>query len=116
MPSLGSPPPGVHPPTIQTLVKYGLDTESWLALLKSQNWQCPICRRSNQRWTIDHEHVYGWKKMIPGERRRYVRGILCVRCNWKIVNSIESAETIQRVADYLKVYEARRDGRAEWPQ
>lgn len=100
---------GVTPPSERTCARYGMDVDGWLALAAAQNWVCPICLRKKRTYNIDHEHVPGWGKMPPEQRRRYVRGLLCVHCNWKVVHSRLSAVQAQRIAAYLAAYEERRD-------
>lgn len=100
---------GIKVPTARTLAKYGIDSRTWLELLALQGWACPICTRRYTNWNVDHEHVPGWKGMPPEEKRRYVRGVLCIRCNWKFVHSTIPADMAQRIATYLANYEARRD-------
>lgn len=99
----------IRPPTAATLRRYGLTAGDWLALLKAQGWVCPICTRRVVSWNVDHHHLPGWKLLPPELRRRYVRGVLCVRCNYRLVHSTIDAETAQRVADYVRAFEARRD-------
>jgi Recombination endonuclease VII len=102
---------GIRLPTSRTLNVYGLTLDEWLGLLAGQGWKCPACERA--AWSVllntDHEHVPGWKNLPPEERKRFVRGVLCARCNHRLVNSRLPASTSQRITDYLKAYEARRD-------
>jgi hypothetical protein len=101
---------GIRAPTPATLRRYGLTADKWLRLLKTQGWCCPICRRgSGVIWNTDHEHVSGWKALPPKERAKFVRGVLCAGCNYQAVDSRMSAATSQRVTDYLRAYEKRRD-------
>lgn len=101
---------GIRPPTPTTLKRYGLTVEDWLGLLAAQGWKCPIClRRAGLLWNTDHDHVRGWKRMPPEQRRRYVRGVLCAHCNHRRVNSRMSSAEALRIAKYLAAYEARRD-------
>ena len=101
---------GVKLPQQKTVERYGITVDEWLALLHNQGWCCPVCRKhKGVQWTTDHEHVRGWKAMPPEQRRRYVRGILCRHCNWKVVHSRLTAEQARRIATYLEAYEARRD-------
>lgn len=62
---------------------YGFTEEDYNALLVSQNGGCAICARppTNRRLDIDHEHTKGYKGMPGKEKRMYVRGLLCHRCN-----------------------------------
>ena len=98
-------------PTQQTLDKYGLSRGDWLQLLADQGWVCAVCLKDKNRWNTDHEHVAGWAKMPPEERKRYVRGVLCWFCNHKVVGSLRGAETAERIARYFEAYEQRRDAR-----
>ena len=100
---------GVVPPTPATLRRYGLTADEWLALLAGQGWKCPICmRKSGVRFVTDHHHLPGWKNLPAEERKRYTRGVLCLKCNWRRVDSDMSAAEAARIAAYLAAYEARR--------
>ncbi len=100
---------GIKPPTKATLRKYGIDETEWLNFLAMQDWVCAICKKRHYSWNIDHEHVPGWKKMLPERRKRYVRGVLCIHCNWRVIHSNLPAWMARNMADYLEAYEARRD-------
>jgi len=102
---------GVKAPSPATLRRYGITADEWLALLKAQGWRCPVCLKggASTRWNTDHDHVPGWAKRPPEERRRYVRGILCAYCNHRRVNSRMPAAEARRIAEYLEAYETRRD-------
>ena len=100
---------GVKAPTAATLRRYGLTVDDWLRLLKAQGWKCAVCERRVATWNTDHEHVPGWKKMPPDERARYVRGVLCAFCNYRLVPSRLPARAADRIARYLRAYESRRD-------
>ena len=58
-------------------------TLSVIAEMQKQGGVCAICKRvpPSLRLNIDHEHVKGWKKMPPEQRKQYVRGLLCFQCN-----------------------------------
>lgn len=92
-----------------TLRRYGLTELEWLEHLARQGWRCPVCRRRVEQFVTDHEHVKGWAKLPPEDRKRYVRGLLCVYDNYKVVPSRMSAEEAGRMAAYLHDYENRRD-------
>lgn len=93
-----------------TLRRYGLTELEWLELLADQGWRCPICLRRVTQYVTDHEHVKGWKALPPSERKRYVRGVLCVYDNYKVVPSKMTAEEAARMVLYIRQYEERRDG------
>lgn len=102
---------GIKPPSVATLRRYGLTVAEWLTLLRDQGWRCPVCKKSGPgvKWNTDHDHVPGWAKKPPEERKRFVRGVLCAYDNYRRVNSRMSAAEAQAIADYLAAYEARRD-------
>lgn len=102
---------GIKPPGASTLRRYGLTADEWLAFLRDQGWKCAVCMRRTPRWATDHEHVPGWAKKPPHERAKYVRGVLCIHCNWKLVHSSIKASTVENIARYLRAYEARRDSK-----
>lgn len=101
----------IKPPAPRTLARYGLTQPAWAHIVLEQMGRCPVCERLLEGLTtnIDHEHVYRWRHMKPEDRVRYVRGILCARCNWKLVHSTMPSTQAQRIADYLRKYEERRD-------
>jgi hypothetical protein len=100
---------GVTPPAQRTLDTYGISQDEWIALLKAQDWVCPVCLGKDKKWNTDHEHVPGWKHMPPEERKKYVRGVLCFYCNHKRVHSRMPSDMAQRITDYIAAYERRRD-------
>lgn len=71
---------------------------------------CFVCGKMPKtgRLCIDHEHVKGWKKMPPEERKLYVRGLLCWFCNHTYVGRAITIEKSKRVTQYLEGYEARK--------
>jgi Recombination endonuclease VII len=101
---------GATPPAPATLARYGLTSLEWLELFAAQGWKCPICLKpaAEIKTNTDHEHVRGFDKMKPAEKKQYTRGILCAFCNYRRVHSSISAEIAQRIADYIAAYEARR--------
>lgn len=75
------------------LRKYGITEAQKDAILKLQEYQCPICERFLAEQTvpsIDHCHVTG-----------SVRGILCRRCNSALGLFEESPAMLERAAEYL---------------
>jgi hypothetical protein len=100
---------GAHVVTEKTAAKYGVTLEEWLELLAAQGWGCAVCRARRKRLTTDHEHVPGWKGMPAEQRKRYVRGVLCVHCNYRVVHSRLTGVEARRIAEYIEAYEGRRD-------
>jgi hypothetical protein len=90
----------VFPPTQKTLRRYGLNLADWEKLASTQGHVCAICGKlpKSGRLHIDHQHVKGWAKLPPDQRKRFVRGLICFRCNNYAVagNDLASAEAVVR--------------------
>ncbi len=72
---------------------YGITAEEYDQLLNDQDRQCYICKNKprKQRLAVDHDHVTG-----------AVRGLLCTRCNHKLLGAAhDNIEILQRAIDYL---------------
>jgi len=95
-------------PVNKTLNIYGITRYEWLSLLNAQGWRCGCCGKERQLWNIDHEHVKGWKKLSRPERKKFVRGILCWRCNKLVVGSHLTYEESKKITTYLRLYVARK--------
>ena len=100
---------GVTTPAPQTLKRYGMTADEWLALLEAQGWVCPICERdaADLKLVTDHEHARGWAGMADKDKKTYTRGILCSHCNHRKVHSTLSGREALRVALYILAYELR---------
>jgi hypothetical protein len=103
-------------PSAKTLTKYGMTEVHWHNLASLQYFVCGVCGKlpPSGRLHIDHEHVKGWKKLPPDQRRRYVRGLACFRCNSQFMRRGLTLELAKSVVDYLEQYatylqEARHD-------
>lgn len=120
----------IRQPTTGTLLKYGFGMdpyalgptplEDWEELLGLQKGGCGVCHRGHTelpqpkdggppRLNIDHEHVRGWKLLPPIERRRYVRGLCCTRCNHYVLTQFATIELHLEAARYMTEYAARKD-------
>lgn len=76
------------------LRKYGLDADSFDALLRSQGGRCCICatrKPAGKGWAVDHNHATG-----------RVRGILCSPCNAGIGLLQDDANILRSAALYLE--------------
>jgi len=104
---------GIKVPTQATLKKYGLTALDWLIMLDEQSWVCPIMgvTPSTGRFVIDHEHVPGWEKLPPDERKKYVRGLVSWYANHAYLGRGISIERAANVLYFLKNYEMRRPPR-----
>lgn len=100
------------PPTLprpETLDKYGLDAESFWQLWKDQGEACGVCLSdAHERYVIDHEHVRGWAKMLPEQRKLYVRGLIGIAENHYILTRYANAARLKLASEYLARFEARR--------
>jgi hypothetical protein len=96
-------------PAPGTLRKYGLTEEEWWVLFHRQGGVCGVCGKlpANGRLCTDHDHVKGWKKLAPAERRRHVRGLLCWWCNGKLVGWRMTVEKAEACAKYLRGHRER---------
>lgn len=99
----------MNAPTKATLSRYGLTADDWRDMFERQAGLCAACGRSVDRLVIDHEHVRGWKAKPADERRRYVRGLLCVRCNWRFLPVGLTSEIAGAIHRYLTAYESRQN-------
>lgn len=102
--------PPLSTPKPNTLKRYGLSEVEWRAMADEQKEACFVCEQkpTKGRLCIDHEHVKGWKKMPPHQRKLYVRGLLCYRCNTTFVGRGITIQRAQSVALYLQRYALRR--------
>lgn len=104
-------------PKLATIKKYGLSLEEWQALADAQGGVCYVCEKltSTGRLCIDHEHVKNWKRLPPEQRKLFVRGLLCFRCNTTFVGRGVTIQRAERVAAYLRAYAARRPAEVPAP-
>lgn len=96
----------VRVPTRATLRRYGLDLGDWLIILERQGRTCGGCPYvpASGILHIDHEHVRGFAKMPPDEKRQYVRGLACWRCNSVPLRRGATPTNLRKAADYLDRY------------
>ena len=95
-----------------TLDKYGLSEGEWGELWCKHDGRCHVCGKpeseeSTRAMHTDHEHVKGWKKMPPEERKLYIRGLLCYMCNRFRVTRGTTLESAMGLVRYLEDYENR---------
>lgn len=100
----------VRTPSKQTLRRYGLSLEEWQGILDRQGGVCGVCKMTPDSGTlhIEHEHVRGWKKMAPDNRKRFVRGLCCFVCNTRWVGRGATPEKLRAAAVYLEEYDRRK--------
>lgn len=99
-------------PSSATLKKYGIGILEFSMMWSRQGGVCAVCKRlpASGRLCIDHEHVKGWKKLPPEERKKFVRGLICFQCNRFIVGRWGTLPKLKNAVEYLETYEARRRG------
>ena len=104
-------------PKLNTLKKYGLGLKDWNAMAEAQGCVCFVCEKLTKtgRLCVDHEHVKSWKKLPPEQRKLFVRGLLCFRCNVTFVGRGVTIQRAERVAAYLRVYALRRPAEVPLP-
>lgn len=97
-------------PSASTLKKYGLTAEAWLAIAESQGNVCAICKREpgSGRLNVDHEHVKAYKKMEVKEKPKYIRGLLCYICNFRVLTRGMTLEKARNAVIYLENYAMRK--------
>lgn len=95
-------------PSRTTLKKYGLSNQEWLAMYLKQGGKCPCGKPLGERICVDHMHVRGWKKMLPDQRKQYVRGLTDWRCNYHFLGKGMTAEMARNFATYLDEFEKRK--------
>ena len=104
-------------PKPATLRKYGLSLAAWESIAGMQGYVCFVCHQVPKSGTlhVDHFHAKGWKKMPPAERRKFVRGLLCFRCNTSFVGRGVTVERSRRVVEYLERFERWQSGSFSLP-
>jgi hypothetical protein len=76
---------------------YGITTEDYERMLKSQKGKCAICKSTDKGQTgkgffcVDHDHKTG-----------KIRGLLCHRCNRGLGLLSDSLKNVERAVKYLK--------------
>ena len=90
-------------------VTYGITPEEYDEILAFQGGVCAICQKEpvGRHFDVDHEHVRGYKAMIPEHKRRYVRGIACWSCNKFRING-HDVQSAAAVLAYLRNPPARK--------
>ncbi len=92
-----------------TLDKYGMTLQDYERRKKKQKKLCPVCEKipKDERFRIDHDHVSGWAKLPPEERKKHVRGLLCFYCNRYYLAGKMTIRKAENVVKYLRNHEAR---------
>lgn len=85
--------------------KYGLTVEAFNSLLGEQNGLCKICGMINDgiALCVDHLHIPDYESLSPNEKAKYVRGLLCNRCNTVIGLMRDNTALLKAAINYLGV-------------
>lgn len=86
---------------------YGLSLVEYEILYSGCKGCCEICGRSYKVLNVDHRHVKGYKKFSPEEKRREIRGLLCMRCNKFTLGSLEIHKNAREILENLNRYASR---------
>lgn len=75
--------------------KYGISSEQYNSLLKSQDGKCGVCERAAEefktRLAVDHNHATG-----------EIRGLLCSYCNHRLIGRHRDPKLLRKMADYVE--------------
>lgn len=86
---------------------YGLKWDEYQEMISRG---CYICGTHEGRLCVDHVHIRGYSKMLPEERRKYVRGILCFIDNVglkgfeKTADGVRNRKQLEGTYRYFKTY------------
>lgn len=86
--------------------RYGISAERYDEMYLTQGGKCALCGEPGERLHVDHDH-----NCCPGGDSRdsrqpacgnCVRGLLCHKCNTALGTLGDTAESLERVLEYLK--------------
>lgn len=87
---------------------YGITYVEWEAILTIQGGVCAICKGKRPTYDVDHSHARETALRDSGlgaqQAARYsVRGILCRRCNRRLLTAaLDEPDILRAAADYLE--------------
>jgi|WetSurSiteA1Bulk_404760.scaffolds.fasta_scaffold00089_5 hypothetical protein len=88
---------------------FGITIDEYYHMFDSQNGRCAVCGRPqsecSRAFAVDHIHIDGYEKFSIQEKRKYVRGLLCVSCNTALGKLQDDPEILQNAIDYLLSYQ-----------
>jgi len=97
-------------PSMTTLRKYGLGAMEYAEIWNRQGGRCPICKRefdNKVRPVIDHKHIPNYKRKSPEIRRRYVRGLVCAYCNFRVLPKSITLDKARNIVHYLTLFDLK---------
>lgn len=89
-------------------MRYGLTLKLYQEILKNQGNRCAVCGSESPgskkyiRFCVDHEHVPGYEEMLPEDKIRYFRGLLCRCCNPMLKEGLDNRQNFQKYISYLR--------------
>lgn len=83
----------------RNLRMYGITLQERDEILARQNGICPICRKADGPWAVDHDHACCPSTKTCGN---CIRGILCAKCNKALGLFKDDIETLKAAIEYLK--------------
>lgn len=94
---------------------YGITLVEWKQLLKEQKGVCAVCKDLPGKGIlcVDHIHVSGFKKMVPEEKKKYVRGLCCFLCNTsfkgfeKTTSGLKNRNRLNGTLEYFTKYKLK---------
>ena len=86
---------------------YGITLDEWHMLLRLQGGCCAICKGKRKQYDVDHDHKM--EKLLRDAgipdltaTRMSVRGLLCKRCNRRLLPaSLDSQDILDSAKAYL---------------
>lgn len=89
---------------------YGITPEDYWSTLEKQGSVCAVCGtdkcETDRQFAVDHEHVEGYETMIPEEKGKYFRGLLCNTCNrWRVAKN--DLDTARKIVTYLEQHSSK---------
>lgn len=112
---------GIQVPGAATLRTYGLTRGDWVWMLYEQGYKCAVCHKqpvcANVRCKTTephghlhthHQHVAGWKKMLPEKRKTFVIALVCQFCNRFVLARTLTLFKARNIVKMLEDYEGRK--------
>lgn len=86
---------------------YGITLEEYETLMERQTRKCAICFGTRTGYDVDHDHKLERQLIAEGHenleaRRMSVRGLLCRRCNRRLLPScLDTPAILEQAIEYL---------------
>lgn len=79
---------------------YGISLAEFEAILRAQGGVCAICKGKRPGYDLDHSHAV---VKAGGDVRSSVRGVLCRRCNRRLLPaSLDTVAVLEAAISYLR--------------